>query len=135
MVKNQGLKKEAGTLLKSIRGLLIAFFIFGFFLIYSYLNLQTYYTSNLNSELLTQKGFDVYVTVQDDFFPVIIGLVDEIYACEGGSLDIPVRVITTNGAVPSASLSIYDIFYILFYNPIDSITNEFRLVSATLSKN
>ncbi len=134
MVKKAGLLREVKIISRSIKILSVVGLMFALLVLFSYLNISKFSVNDLQSSLFNQKGFDVSIIVQDNTVPIILISNNETYVCEGNFIDFPVRVITLNGNIPEATLSIVNPFYITYYSKIDSITNEFRIVSATLSK-
>ena len=127
--------KEARVISRSIVFLAILSVFLGFVFVYSYEQVQRIELEKEASYgLSSQKSFDVFVKVRDNNPPIILGPLEWIYVCEGNFLDYPVRVIDVDGDVPVASLVPMDPFYIIFYSNIDSMTNEYRLISAVLSK-
>ncbi len=127
--------EEARAVSKTIAFLAILSFFLGFVFVYSYLQLQTIELKKEASYgLSSQKSFDVFVKVRDNNPPIILEPLDWIYVCEGNFLDYPVKVIDVDGDVPLASLVPLDPFFVIFFSNIDSMTNEYRLISAILSK-
>ncbi len=134
MIKKVKLVREVRIVLKSIKILSVISFMFALLVLFSYLSIQEDSINSLQSKLFNRKAFDVSLTVQDNILPIILLFTNETYVCEGNFIDFPVRVLTWDGIAPEATLSIMNPFYIIFYSNIDSITNEFRIVSSTLSK-
>lgn len=134
MNKKMRLKRELDSTLKIINVLMLISSVFIFFILYSYGNLSYIEKNQYYSQLASQKGFSVFVTVKDNLAPIFLTLINETYACEGDAMDFPVRVLDFSRNIPNATLSLIDPFYIVFYNKINDITNEYRIISFPLTK-
>lgn len=133
MLKKRKLKKELTALYRAFVFLILLGFFSWFMFLYSYGQIKSMGTDK-GAELASQKGVDVFLRVAGNNPPIILDLLENIYACEGNFLDYPVRVMDIDGDIPVGTLNPLDPFYIIYFSKIDSITNSYKLISATLSK-
>ena len=132
MIKKRRLRIELKKTSKRIYILVFLSFLFSLLFFYSYSQVQNKGGGAFG--LTSQKSVNIFVNILGNNAPIILMDSNETYACEGSFLNYPFKVEDIDGDIPQGNIIPVDIFYIILFSRIDSITNDYRIVSATLTK-